>query len=169
MAVLALLVAASALASTPNLILTENAEGTRWCAFDTVALASARADKDNALTVVNAWTAAGGIVDLKVVWGPQSYDWLVTDTYSLQGWTVVAVARDVGYASSDERLRQTYTRRAGRLELTGSNEVEQYHPKPAPYTDLRKAPFYAVLTRALAQKDLPDAGLCARPTRQVRR
>jgi hypothetical protein len=166
---LAGLAAASSLASTPNLILTSNSDETRWCAFDSVAAASARADEDNAMTVANAWTAGGKVVDLKILWGTSSGDWAVTDSYALDGWTTVSVDRDVGYAGTDQRLRQTFTRRGDRLVVSRSSDIDQFHPTEAPFADLRKAPFYDLLVRALAAGDLPDVGLCVRAPRQRRR
>ena len=163
-ALLAAVLAAQAVpsVSVPNLILVANFEETRWCAFDSVTQASARADSDNALTVVNAWTAGGELLDLKVVWGPESTDWQVTDSYRLEGWSALSVERDVFYADRDERLSQTFTRRGERLVLTRSSQAGEYHPVELPHADLRKAPFHRLLVRALATPNLPDAGLCDR-------
>lgn len=161
--------AASVLVSTPNVILTSDAKQTRWCAFDSVAFASVRAEADSSPTVVNAWTSGDEIVDLKILWAPQSRAWLVTDSYSVDGRKVVTVERELAEAATDKRVRETFTRQGDSFTVTRKDEAGGPHPETAPFADLDRAPFYPLLTRAMAQGDLPDSGLCTSAPRQARR
>ena len=170
--VLAALVVAlqAAAVAVPHLVAVathgEHYENTGWCAFDSVTTASARAEEAQSLTVVNAWTARGKLVHLKVEWASPSGDWRVRDSYDFEGPKVLSVAREVSWTADDEKLSQTFTRQGEGLVLSRTNQVHHVHPREAPYADLAAAPFYDLLVRAAAAGKLPEGGLCIVGPRQ---
>jgi hypothetical protein len=166
---LGVLLAGAVAVSVPNLMLVENEEGTRWCAFDTVSAASARAHADSSEAVVNIWASGGSILNLKIEWAPGSADWAATDTYEVTGMDVVSVHRSVSYAQYPDGVTQTFRRKGKRMVPTARPSTDRYFPNKAPYADLRQAPFHGLLARAIGAGDLPDTGLCAEASRQRRR
>lgn len=151
-----------------RLFLTTNYEESRWCAFSSRAPAEASAEENFGLTLVDATVASNGaITRLTVVWGPESGDWAVTDTYRLKGVETDRVDRVIGDASG-RPVRQTFARRSGRLVASKTTGGPAFVPDAAPYADLTNAPFYALLRRAATAPNAPTQ-LCVASPGKVRR
>lgn len=143
----------------------------RWCVYATIAAAQAEADRlveaaiarEGDISAVTGGAAQadrrGAVIEFTLSVGPESGDWVMTDTYRLEGGRPVAVKRDIGYANGDRPSYQTFVRQKGGWLVRRTWGGPGYLPSEPPDSNVTTQPYYVAVAEAL-KVAVPAKGVC---------